>query len=396
MPWSVPDLMSIRLEFVAEALFRRRPFASLCAQYGISEKTGYKWLARFRAGGPAALADASHAPRGCPHRTPDAQRESLCALRRAHPTWGPRKLRQLLAERHPDLRWPAPSTITTLLHEAELIAPRRRRARPAPGAVAPHLTATEPNALWTIDYKGHFATGDGRYCYPLTIVDSASRFLLACDAHAHISAASARRSLERCFRAYGMPAAILSDNGVPFASPRAPRRFSPLSAWWVQLGIRPLLTQPRHPEQNGRHERLHRTLKAEATRPPAATLTRQQARFDAFREEYNALRPHEALALTPPARHYHPSERPWPRHAPPLSYPAGFLVRRVGSSGALSWHRRDIYISTSLVGLELGLHPVSAIHFDVYLSEYLLGILDVHALGFTTLTQSRTSPINPV
>lgn len=396
MPWSVPDLMSTRLEFVAEVLAHRQSITRLCAQYGISEKTGYKWLARFKTGGPAALADVSSRPRECPRQTPATQREAVCALRRAHPTWGARKLRAVLQDQQPRVAWPAASTITTLLHGAALIAPRRRRPPTIPGALAPALTASVPNALWTLDYKGEFTTGDGHYCYPLTLVDSASRFLLACDAHRHIRTAAVQATLARCFRTYGLPQAILSDNGAPFASVRAPRRFSPLSAWLVQLGIRPLFTQPRHPEQNGRHERMHRTLKADATKPPARTVTAQQTRFDVFRDEYNCLRPHEALALTPPARHYHPSERPWPTRLATLTYPGNYLVRRVAPSGVLNWHQRQVYLSTSLAGQDLGLHPVSATHYDVYFADYLLGILDVQALRFTSLTQELTSPRSPV
>lgn len=396
MPWSIPDLMSIRLEFVAEVLARRRPLVVLCAQYGISEKTGYKWLARFKAGGPGALQDASHQPRHCPHATPDAQRQAILALRRAHPTWGARKVRAVLQDQQPTVWWPAPSTITTLLHTAGLIAPRRRRARSLPGALAPALTASEPNALWTLDYKGQFTTGDGHYCYPLTLVDSASRFLLACAAHRRIGTAAVQATLAQSFRTYGLPHAILSDNGAPFASVHAPRRFSALSAWLVQLGIRPLFTQPRHPEQNGRHERMHRTLKAEATKPPARSVTAQQHRFDAFRDEYNCLRPHEALALTPPARVYHPSERPWPARLAPLTYPGDYLVRRIAPGGVLNWHQHQIYVSTTLAGQCLGLAPVSSTHYDVYFADYLLGTLDVHALRFTSLTQGLTSPISPV
>jgi transposase InsO family protein len=305
-------------------------------------------------------------------------------------------LRAVLQDQQPTVPWPAPSTITTLLHTAGLIRPRRRRARTVPGALAPELTARVPNALWTLDYKGQFTTGDGHYCYPLTLVDSASRFLLACDAHPAIGTAAVQASLTHCFRTYGLPAAILSDNGAPFASVHAPRRFSRLSAWLVQFGIRPLFTQPRHPEQNGRHERMHRTLKAEATKPPARTARAQQARFAAFRDEYNCRRPHEALALTPPARHYHPSDRPWPARLAPLTYPPDYLVRRIAPGGVLNWHQRQIYVSTSLAGHELGLHPVSAVHYDVYLADYLLGVLDVQTLRFTSITQGLTSPMSPV
>lgn len=396
MPWSVPDLMSIRLEFVAEVLARRRPFAVLCAHYGISDKTGYKWLARFKTGGPAVLADGAHRPQGCPHATPSAQREALIALRRAHPTWGARKLRAVLEDQQPALHWPAASTITALLHAAALVPPRRRRPRPGPGEAAPFVAADTPNALWSIDYKGEFTTGDGRYCYPLTIVDSASRYLLACAAHPYGRTQPARTALEHCFRTYGLPHAILSDNGAPFGHSHAPRRFSALSLWFISLGIRPYFIRPGHPEQNGRHERMHRTLKAEATKPPARSLGAQQTRFDAFREEYNRVRPHEALALTPPARHYQLSLRPMPDHLAPPTYPAHYLVRRIAPSGVLNWHQRQIYVSQSFTGYDLGLNPVSSIHYDVYFAEYLLGSLDVHTLRFTSLTQALTSPISPV
>lgn len=395
MPWSQPDLMSLRLEFVAEAFARRQSFTTLCAQYGISEKTGYKWLARFRQHGKPGLTDASHAPQTCPHRTPAAVRDLLLACRRAHPTWGPKKLRSVLAAQHPTLAWPACSTITTLLHAADLIVPRRRRPRTVPGSAAPFLTAAVPNALWTIDYKGQFTTGDGHYCYPLTIVDSASRYLLACTAQRQISTANVQRVLAQCFRTYGRPAALLSDNGAPFASAVAPRRFSPLSAWCVTLGIRPLLIQPRHPEQNGRHERLHRTLKAEATRPPARTLRAQQQRFDAFREEYNTLRPHEALGLTPPAQHYRAQPTPVLTRTP-YTYPDGDLLRRIAPSGVLNWHRHQLYISTALGGHEVALRPVSANLLNVYFTDYLLGTIHLDALRFFPLTQTLTSPINPV
>jgi putative transposase len=396
MPWSVADLMSIRLEFVAEVLAHRRPFTVLCAQYGISDKTGYKWLARFTTGGPPALADGAHRAQSCPHRTPLAQREALLAARRAHPTWGARKLRAMLQDQQPAQHWPAASTITTLLHTAGLVPPRRRRPRPTPSERAPFLTADTPNALWSIDYKGQFTTGDGRACYPLTLVDSASRYLLACDAHPHGRTRAVQASLERCFRTYGLPQAILSDNGTPFGHPGAPRRFSALSLWFISLGIRPLFIRPGHPEQNGRHERMHRTLKAEATKPPARTCAAQQDRLDAFREEYNRVRPHEALGQTPPARHYHPSEHPWPSRLAPPAYPAHYLVRRIAPSGVLNWHQRQIYLSTTFAGYDVGLCPVTSIHYDVYFAAYLLGSLDVQALRFTSLTQTLTSPIIPV
>jgi transposase InsO family protein len=390
--------MSIRLQFVAEALRGRRPIVAVCAAYGISEKTGQKWLARFRAFGLPGLADRAHTPLTCPHRTPAHQREALLACRRAHPTWGARKLRAACEAAEPALGWPAASTITTLLAQAGLLPSRRRRLRPrlAPTDRGP-VHATRPNALWTLDYKGHFRTGDGQWCYPLTVVDAATRTLLACVAHPAPATTAAQRVLERCFRTYGLPTAILSDNGAPFGAAQAPRGLSRLSCWFAALGIRPRFTVPGHPEHNGRHERLHRTLKAEATRPPARTRRAQQARFDAFRQEYNTVRPHEALGQRPPASLYTPSPTPYPRGGPPaLSYPTHFLERRVTSAGLIWWQHQDIYVSQAFCGYTLGLDPVSPPCHDVYLADLLLGSVDLAARRFIPLTEALRSPLNPV
>jgi len=398
MPWSVPDPMSIRLEFVAEALRAKRPITAVCAAYGISEKTGQKWLQRFRQWGLPGLADRSHAPAACPHRTPAPQREALLACRRAHPTWGARKLRAACQAEQPALAWPAASTITTLLAQAGLLTPRGRRPRPRRDRTdRGPAHADAPNHLWTLDYKGQFRTGDGQWCYPLTVVDAHSRTLLACVGHAAPETTAAQRVLERCFRTYGLPQAILSDNGAPFGAAHAPRGLSRLSCWFLALGIRPRFTMPRHPEHNGRHERLHRTLKAEATRPPAHTRRAQQARFDAFRHEYNTVRPHEALGQRPPASLYTPSPVPYPRGgAPALSYPTHFLERRVTSAGLIWWHQQDIYVSQVFTGYTLGLDPVSPECHDVYLADLLLGSVDLSLLRFTPLTETLRSPLNPV
>jgi putative transposase len=401
MPWSVTDLMSIRFEFVAEARAKRQPITALCAQYGISEKTGHKWLARFRAGGPPALENASHTARRCPHRTPEVQRTQLLALRQLHPTWGARKLRARLKVTHPRLTWPAPSTITTLLHQAQLIRarPRHRRAGAAPLGADPlrgPRTATEPNALWTIDYKGQFRTADGCWCYPLTIVDAASRYLLACVAHRAPSRLAARQVLVRCFRRYGLPAMLLSDNGAPFGAARAPRGFSQLSLWVRTLGIQPRFIIPGHPEHNGRHERFHRTLKAEATRPPAATRRAQQRRFEAYRREYNDERPHEALGLVTPATLFQPSPRPFVARPAPLVYPPHYHVRRITSAGLLWWHQQDVYVSQALAGHRVGIDPVSPNQWHLYFAEYLLGAVDLTTLHFVPLGHDLGPPINPV
>ena len=268
------------------------------------------------------------------------------------------------------------------------------RSRPA-GERGPVAAAT-PNALWTIDYKGQFRTRDGRWCYPLTIVDAASRFLLACVAQREPSTLGAVAVLRQCFRTYGLPDMLLSDNGPPFGAVRAPRGFSRLSLWVRTLGIEPRFIVPGHPEHNGRHERLHRTLKAEATRPPATSLLQQQRRFNLFRTEYNRHRPHEALGLRSPAAVYTPSLRHFDGRPDPLVYPAHFHERRVTSAGLIWWQRQDIYLSLTLAGHTVGLDPVSPTTWDVYFANYLLGTVNLTSLRFTPLTQALTSPINPV
>ena len=397
MPWRTTNVMSIRLEFVAEAFGRRRTFNALCKQYGISEKTGYKWLARFRTFGPEGLADASHQPQSCPHATPSRQRDLLAALRRSHPTWGSRKLRTILAVEHPELVWPAPSTISTLLHREGLIrAARRRRRGGPPGGERGAKVAPIPNAVWTIDYKGQFRTGDGRWCYPLTIVDAASRYLLACVAHRAPNTGGTVAVLRQCFRTYGRPEVLLSDNGPPFGAARAPRGFSRLSLWVRTHDIAPCFIVPGHPEQNGRHERLHRTLKAEATKPPARSLRQQQHRFNAFRDEYNTLRPHEALGQLAPAAVYRPSDRLYHCSPAPLTYPSHFHQRRVTPAGLIWWQQEDIYLSQTLSGYTVGLDPICSTHWDVYFADYLLGTVDLTTLRFTPITSAKPSPIRPV
>ena len=312
MPWRVETPMSQRQDFV-EAWDRGHWHPTdLCARFGISRKTGYKWWHRYEAGGLAALADQSRRPNRSPTAVDAALGALLIRTRKTHPTWGPRKLLAYLIHRHPRYTgWPVASTVGALLKREGLV--RARRRRPAPGHPGRPLTLSDaPNALWSADFKGHFKLGTGAYCYPLTVIDGYSRYLLACRGLDSTATGSARSVFEGIFRSYGLPDRIRTDNGPPFAT-CALGRLSALSVWWIKLGITPELIQPAHPEQNGRHERMHRTLKAEATRPAAATARGQQRRFDRFQREYNDERPHEALAQAPPAQHYQPSPRPYAR-----------------------------------------------------------------------------------
>jgi transposase InsO family protein len=282
-------------------------------------------------------------PTTCPHASaPDAV-DALHELRRRHPTWGPKKLLAILAQRRPALVLPAPSTAAALLKHAGLVTSRTRRRTPGhPGRPTAPMDA--PNAVCTADFKGEFKTRDGVYCYPLTVADGYSCYLLACRALPSTGTAGARSVCERLFREHGLPARIRTDNGVPFAT-IALGRLSVLSVWWVRLGILPDLIEPSSPQQNGRHERMHRTLKAEATKPAEAHLRAQQRRFDAFRAEYNAERPYEALHQATPARFDAPSPRPYPPRLPALEYPAHCEVRRVSRNGGVRWHNHWVNVS---------------------------------------------------
>ena len=378
MPWSETTPMDERLQFVADVLGELDDTSALCRRRGISRKTGYKWLARYAAGGAAALAERSHRPHACPHATaPDAV-DALCELRRRHPTWGPKKLLAILATRRPALVLPAPSTAAALLKRAGLVlAPRRQRPLGHPGR--PSAPMDVPNAIWTADFKGEFKTRDGIYCYPLTVADGASRYLLACRALRSTATAGAQPVFEALFREYGLPARIRSDNGVPFAT-IALGRLSTLSVWWVRLGILPDLIEPGSPQQNGRHERMHKTLKAEATRPPEAHARAQQRRFDRFRAEFNTERPHEALRQMTPASVYTPSPRPYPARLPSLEYPAHCEVRRVSRNGGIRWHNHWVNVSHVLAEEYVAFEEIDDGIWTVTFGPMVLGRFDERTL----------------
>jgi transposase InsO family protein len=353
--------MSQRLQFIQALLEERAvPFATLCQRVGISEKTGRKWRARFLAEGPAGLADRSHAPHVAPHQVPRALVERLVALRRKHKTWGARKLRQRLLRDEPTTPWPAPSTITTVLKREGLIRARRPRPRARSAWCEGTLTQPEaPNDVWACDFKGEFRLARGPYCYPLTISDLAARFVLVLDALPSVASAPVQAAFAQAFATYGLPRVIRSDNGVPFGQPNALGGLSALAVWWLHLGIRPERIARGRPQQNGCHERMHRTLAAEATRPPAASFAAQQARFEAWRTTFNTERPHEALGQTPPALHYVASARRLPRTPPPFVYPAAAEVRRVDPNGVIKYKQQTTFLSSVLAGEYVALMPVA-------------------------------------
>jgi transposase InsO family protein len=374
MPWLETSPVEQRERFIADHRRSLYTMSELCERYSISRKSGYKWLDRFEQGGRAALPDRSRAPLHCPHRIPTATAQLICAARRAHPSWGPRKLLDWLTPRHPKIAWPAASTAGDLLVRRGLVKKRRRR-RPHyhPGVVPP--TTTGPNDLWTTDFKGHFRTRDGLYCYPLTLADQHSRYLLACQGLLSTKGYGVRRPLEHAFRTFGLPLAIRTDNGVPFATTGI-HGLSQLNVWWMRLGIQHQRILPAHPQQNGAHERMHKTLKAEAIRPPRGSLAAQQRAFNSFRTIYNEERPHEHLAGCTPASVYRPSPRPYPEKLPPLEYPGHFIVKRITNAGTFRFKHRLLFIANALKQHHIGLEEVEDGIWSVYFGRVLLARLD--------------------
>lgn len=378
MPWQEKSLMDQRTQFIAD--YQREVFTvvELADRYEISRKTAYKWIDRYADGGPPALVDRSRRPKSCPHETAGEIVEAVLALRRHHPTWGPKKLRRVLTKREPTIAWPARSTIADLLQRHGLIPVSRRRPTPAhPGR--PETAMTAPNDTWTADFKGHFKTRNGVYCYPLTLADGCSRYLLACQGLRSVEVELAKPVFLHSFQEYGLPDRIRTDNGVPFAT-TALGRLSTLSVWWIRLGIVPVLIEPASPQQNGRHERMHRTLKAETTRPPAANLQAQQVRFNQFRQEFNEERPHEALDQNTPASRYQPSRRALPTRLPPIEYPGHFEVRLVSRNSGIRWKKHWVCVTHTLAGEYVGLDEVDDGLWDVYFGPVKLGRMDERRL----------------
>ena len=375
MPWRELEPMEQRLDLIREYESGLLTMTELIAQYGVSRKTAYKWLARYEQHGVAGLSDRSRRPQGCPHATDAEVIEALVALRRRHPRWGAKKLLRVLRRREPSIAWPARSTVCDQLKARGLVPPRRRRTPVSAPSRSPLTPAAAANEVWTTDFKGEFRTGDGYYCYPLTLRDGFSRFVLRCDALTGRTTLSTRRRFARAFAEYGLPARIRSDNGGPFASPGL-GGLSQLSVWWIRLGIIPERIAPGHPEQNGSHEQFHSVLKAHTTRPPAASARAQQRRFTAFCAEYNHERPHEALHDDTPAEHYQPSPRALPRRLPALEYPRHTEVRFVSSNGCVSWINDPLFLTTALAGEYVAFEEVDDGLWTIRFAEIVLGRLD--------------------
>jgi transposase InsO family protein len=381
--------MELRAEFVREYESELFTMTELAAQYGISRKTAYKWVARYEAHGLAGLEDQSRRPHHSPHATDEDLIATLLAIRRRHPRWGPKKLLTVAQGRHRGRAWPARSTVAALLQRRGCVLPRRRRVVPLGTSGAARGAITRPNEVWTVDYKGEFLTGDRRYCYPFTLRDGFSRFVLRCDALTAHTLAVTRPRFERAFAAYGLPDRIRSDNGPPFGGPGL-GRLSTLAVWWIRLGIVPERIAPGHPEQNGSHEQFHRVLKAETARPPAATARAQQRRFGRFCREYNHERPHESLNQTVPAQHYQASSRAMPRRLPALDYPGHAEIRRVDQNGYVSW-RTPLFVSVALADQPVAFEEVDEGIWTVTFATVVLGRFDERQHRIHPIAARRTT-----
>ena len=350
--------MSEKLEFVRSCLDRRVSVVERCRQFGISEKTGHKLLKRFREEGLAGVDERSRARLTHPHRITSEVRSEIIALRRKYPLYGAQTIRDILVRENPAAHWPAASSIGELLKRENLIRSKRKKQTLDHSALnTGRARAREPNLVWTADFKGHFRLGGlGPYCYPLTVMDLQTRYLLTCTALKSTAVATAEKVFLRLFQEYGLPVVIRTDNGVPFCQPNALGRLGRLGFWWVRLGIKPEHTRPATPSDNGAHERFHKTLKAAAISPASPSMTTQQKRFDEFQREYNEHRPHRSLPEhKPPAEFYATSPRPYPKRLPVLEYPSDAHARLVSSTGTFKWNRTALHLSINLAGQYVGI-----------------------------------------
>jgi transposase InsO family protein len=374
MPWKDVTIMDERIRFVAR-LLEGEQMAGLCREFGISRKTGYKIFDRYKECGVEAISDRPRRPYRYGNQLPAQIESMIVTLKRSKPHWGARKIREkLLRQWDASVKVPAKSTIHAVLDRNGLVKHEKRKHGHAEGTLL--SAGQEPNDLWCTDYKGEFMLGNHTYCYPLTVTDHASRYLLLCEGMESTREVLAITAFERLFRERGMPTAMRSDNGVPFASPNALFTLSKLSVWWLRLGITIERIKPGHPQQNGRHERMHLTLKKEATRPPGENVFQQQAKFDDFIDEYNNDRPHEALGMKYPAEIYKPSPRLY-TGLPELVYPLHDLTANVTHCGRICLHRKKINLSTVFAGHAVGLKEVEEGTWLVSFMDYDLGYIDL-------------------
>ncbi len=374
MPWKETSTMDAKVAFILDWNSQKYQMTELCARYGVSRKTAYKWLNRYLEHGPDGLWERSHAPQRSANRTPDEVEQAIVQCRLRHPSWGPKKLLWTLQRRQPQLELPSRTTVAEILKRNDLVL-AKKRPRPVGHPGRPSMAVNKPNDCWSMDFKGQFRTGDGVYCYPLTVTDNHSRYLLACQGLPGTLLEPTQAMLTKVFKEYGLPSRLRSDNGAPFAAYTL-GRLSRLSVWLLKLGVTPELIEPGKPQQNGRHERMHRTLKDETLKPPAANARVQQRKFNVWRREFNEDRPHEAHdGLTPHDVHV-PSSRHMPSKLLAPEYPDRFEVRYVSANGGMRWYKKWVNVSSVLIGEYVGLEEVDDGLWDVYFANYRLGRLN--------------------
>lgn len=394
MPWTETCAMEQRMRFALEYCRAEHSMAALCRMFRISRRVGYKWLGRYRMDGVDGLKDRSRAPKRHPNEVTPEVEQAVVAARRAHPTWGPKKLRVLLERHDPFGAWPAASTIGEILRRHGLTVPRKHRRR-TPAQSEPFRDCDRSNRVWCIDFKGWFRTGDGTRCDPLTITDAHSRYLLRCQALIDTTFPTVRGLVEATFRQYGLPEAIRSDNGSPFAS-RGIGGFSRLSVWWLKLGIVAERIEPGQPQQNGRHERMHLTLKQETVTPPARTIRGQQRKFDRFRSEFNENRPHEALDMRTPSSLYGASPRRCPARVRDPEYAEGLELRRVKPNGVFNWKNRRVFLGEAFGGELIGLERLHDRHWRVRFGGMPLAVFDDATYRILTPRQCRRAGFDAI
>jgi transposase InsO family protein len=378
MPWKETDVVDERTRFVLEYDSESFTMAELCRIYGIARKTGYLWVERYEAEGLVGLHDRRYGACGHPNQTDSGIEAQIVKLKYVHPSWGAKKLRGHLVTKQKGVQWPVLSTFGEILRRQGLSAPQRKRFK-TPVHTKPFHKVEEANQVWCADFKGWFRTGNGERVDPLTISDAHSRYLLRCQNVGKTNTEQVQAIFAAAFREYGMPQAIRTDNGAPFAS-RAVAGISRLSVYWMKLGIVPERIKPGHPEQNGRHERMHRTLKAETAKPPAANPRAQQRAFDRFRWQYNEERPHEALQQQTPASCYRCSQRTYPDRVAEPEYGAHMKTKRVYPDGTFFWKGTQIFISKALGGQSIGMEPIDDRYWDVHFATFPLARFDSHNL----------------
>jgi transposase InsO family protein len=378
MPWKVTDVVDERTRFVLEYDSEEHTMAELCRIYGIARKTGYQWVERYAGEGLAGLHDRRYGAGSHPNQTDPNIEEQILQVKYAHPHWGAKKLRGHLWGKKKRVEWPAVSTFGEILRRAGLSSPQRKRRR-VPMYSKPFEKVEKANQVWCADFKGWFLTGKGERIDPLTVTDAHSRYLLRCQSVAKTDTEHVEAIFAAAFREYGLPQRIRTDNGAPFAS-RAIAGISRLSVYWMKLGIQPERIKPGHPEQNGRHERMHRTLKAETAKPPAADRRAQQEAFDRFRQQFNEERPHEALKQRTPATYYQSSPRTYPDRVPEPEYGSNMKSKRVYPDGTFFWKGTQIFISKALGRESIGLEPIDDRYWDVHFAIFPLARFDSHKL----------------